>query len=229
MSLAIFDGDDFIDLSDIIPRQQDAILYANAWNGTHWLIGGGFLRNGVLFTFNGTNVVDLTSRIAEAVRSFASVQSIGWNGRYWLIGGIGFLAKYDGYNFTDLTYQLVRTVSRHARMPLTVNAIAWGGSSWMIGGGTPVAQIRNRIQDIAWIASYGSIGFDDLSVALPTYISRTGSTILTICRSENFWILGGYSDGNAILLSIKNGSLTDLSSLVAPTMSYVIWVGSMDP
>ena len=230
MSLAYFDGTDFVDLSDIIPRQQDAILYANAWNGTHWLIGGGFIRKGVLFTFNGTNVVDLTSRIAESVRDFASVQSIGWNGRYWLIGGVGFLAKYDGYNFTDLTYQLDRTVARHARLPLTVNAIAWGGSSWMIAGGIPIAQIPIRNSDVAWIATYGPAGFDDLSAALPTYISRpkSDSTILTICRSNDAWILGGYADGNGVLLSIRDGSLMDLSSLVSSTMNYVNWVGSTD-
>jgi len=230
MSLAIFDGDNFTDISSLVPLQQDALLYSNAWNGTYWLIGGGFLRNGVLFTFNGTNVVDLTSSIKVAVRSFASVQSIAWNGGYWLIGGVGFLAKYDGHSFTDLTAQLVRTVARRERLRLTVNAIAWDGFSWMIGGGTAIAQIKKRNQDIAWIASYSPSGFDDLSAALPTYISRprTGSTILTVCHSNNSWIIGGYSDGDAVLLSIKNGSLTDLSYLVTLTMTYVIWVGSND-
>jgi hypothetical protein len=156
------------------------------------------------------------------VPEFASVQSIGWNGRYWLIGGFGFLAKYDGYNFTDLTNQLAQKVDR---VSLTVNAIAWDGSSWMIAGGTPIAQIE---WDVAWMATYGPGGFDDLSAALPTYIShpRSDSSILTICRSDDAWILGGYSDGNGVLLSITNGAITDLSSLVSPTMSYVNWVST---
>jgi hypothetical protein len=244
MSLATFDGYNFIDLSGKVPRQQDGILYANAWNGTHWLVGGGYADSGVLFSFDGATIVDLTDRISSTVRSFASVQSIAWNGKYWLIGGIGFLARYDGYKFVDLTLQLRSSLHAHlvnvasivdalastgwgARhsSQLTVNAIVWNGSSWMLGGGSPVAQ---PTPNVAWLASYGANGFIDLSSSLPAYVSQpeqTGSSILSICHTESNWIFGGYSDDRAILFSYDNGSFVDMSHLVSK-MSYVIWVGS---
>ncbi len=62
MSLGTFNGSVFTDLSSLVPDQQDAILYANAWNGQYWLVGGGYKRIGVLFTFDGSNFVDLTTQ-----------------------------------------------------------------------------------------------------------------------------------------------------------------------
>jgi hypothetical protein len=231
MSLATFDGDNFTDLSAIIPGHGDAILYTNAWNGSLWMVGGGYYSYGTLFTFNGTNVTDLTSQISEAIGTFGSVQSLRWNGSYWLIGGYGFLAKYDGHKFQDLTSQLQDTISDDDSSPLIVNAMAWNGSSWMIGGGSIVAPEPKaeyqQAQPDAWVASYGTQGFRNLTKSLPTYISKPiiGSSILTISYVDNRWILGGFSDSDAILLSISPNSFADLSYLIGPTMSYVIWVG----
>jgi hypothetical protein len=243
MSLATFDGHNFTDLSGRVPRQQVGILYASTWNGTHWLVGGGYADSGILFSFDGSSIVDLTDRISKAVESFASIQSIAWNGKYWLIGGIGFLARYNGYSFVDLT-PLLRSAlrvhlanaasfadslssngwSRH-RSQLTVNAIAWDGSSWMLGGGSPVAQTT---PNVAWVTSYGANGFIDLSPSFPSFVShpeQTGSSILSICNTGNAWILGGFSDNHGILLSYEKGSVVNVSHLVSK-MSYVIWVGS---
>jgi len=246
MSLATFDGYNFTDLSAKVPRQQDGILYANAWNGTTWLVGGGYANLGVLFTYDGNTIADLTDRIFASVPSFASVQSIGWNGRYWLIGGIGFLAKYDGHRFTDLTRQLESALRLHMlnalavvdslsaitsvphRFQVVVNAIAWNGKSWMLGGGSPVAQ---RTPNVAWAALYGENGLVDISSSLPVRITQpdqTGSSILSIGYSGNKWILGGYVDNHASLLVYENGVATDLSNLVS-TMTYVIWVGAKPP
>jgi hypothetical protein len=243
MSIATFDGYNFTDLSGKVPRQQDGILYANAWNGTHWLLGGGYANSGVLLSFEGTTIVDLTDHISATVRSFASVQSIAWNGKYWLIGGIGFLAKFDGHNFVDLTSQLrsalhahlvnaasiVDTMatsgwSRHMSQ-LTVNAMVWNGSSWLLGGGSPVAQLT---PNVAWLASYGPNGLIDISWSLPPSVSqpeRSGSSILSICHIGSKWIFGGYSDDRAILFAYEKGSFVDMSNLVS-TMRYVIWVGA---
>ena len=125
MSLGTFNGTVFTDLSNLVPKQHDAILYANAWNGLYWLVGGGYLRDGTIFTFDGSRIVDLTTQAKHAIPSFASVQSIEWNGEYWLIGGIGFLAQYNGHNFVDLTQQLktaVREISIQSTLLLgTVN------------------------------------------------------------------------------------------------------------
>jgi hypothetical protein len=79
MALGTFNGSVFTDLSSLVPDQDDAILYANTWNGQNWLVGGGFLNDGVLFTFDGSKTVDLTVQARNAVPNFASVQSI-WKG-----------------------------------------------------------------------------------------------------------------------------------------------------
>ncbi len=229
MSLATFDGNKFTDLSTVVPEQGDAILYTNAWNGSLWMVGGGYYSYGTLFIFDGSNVTDLTSQINEAVGSFGSVLSVRWNGSYWLIGGYGFLAKYDGHNFQDLTRQLYDSISKDVSSPIIVNAIAWNGSSWLIGGGSMVAELQTKEQRsaVAWIASYGTQGFKDLTASLPTYITKPiiGSSILTISYLDNRWILGGFSDSDPILLTISPNSFTDLSYLIGPTMSYVIWIG----
>jgi len=220
MALATFTGSKFTDLSSLVPEQQDAILYTNAWNGRYWLVGGGYMSAGVLFTFDGNKIVDLTSRIQEAVRTFASVQALAWNGEYWLIGGIGFLAKYDGRNFTDLTQQLTHSLSMSDFY--AVNAIAWNGTSWLIGGGAPIAQVTTGN---AWIASYSTGGFVNLSSSLPSYLTRenTVSSILGITVANGTWIMGGYSNNHGILLTYHAGRLTDYSSLVSQ-FTYVDWV-----
>lgn len=107
MALGLFDGHNFTGLSSDVPDQWDAILYANAWNGNYWLVGGGWEGNeGVLFRYNGNNFTDLSPNLESVIPQFDSVQAIGWNGEYWLVGGVGFLVKYDGQNFTDLTPEL---------------------------------------------------------------------------------------------------------------------------
>jgi hypothetical protein len=223
LALATFDGNVFRDLSNIIPEQQDGILYANAWNGKYWLVGGGYQTSGVLFTFDGTGAVDLTPRIKYAVPTFSSVQSMAWNGNYWLIGGIGFLAKYDGFTFLDLTPELATILPM--RPANSVNAIAWNGITWLIGGGAPVAQPLSGSE--GWLAAYGPTGFVDLTYLLPYYVSRrsfTNSSILTIRYVGDAWIVGGYSNNHALLFMFNNGSMVDRSSLVK-AMSYLIWVG----
>ena len=222
MALATFDGYNFTDLSNIVPEQQDAILYTNAWNGETWLVGGGYKEEGVLFLFNGFNVMDLTPEIEKAVPTFASVQSIGWNGQYWLIGGVGFLAEYDGHTFVDLTQQLKNTVSNDIQ---SINAISWNSQSWLIGGGTPVAQLT---PSHAWVAAYTSSGFVDLSSTLPSYISNATQTssILTITSANGFWMIGGYSGNQGILFTYNDGFLTDYSRLVSG-LTYVDWVSGL--
>ncbi len=88
-------------------------------------------------------------------------------------------------------------------------------------------QTKEQRSAVAWIASYGTQGFKDLTASLPTYITKPiiGSSILTISYLDNRWILGGFSDSDPILLTISPNSFTDLSYLIGPTMSYVIWIG----
>ena len=171
MSLATFDGYHFTDLSALVPRQADAILYANAWNGKYWLVGGGYTRfRKVLFSFDGAKATDLTTQAVKRLPTFGSVQAIGWNGRYWLIGGIGFLASFDGQNFVDLTSGLSSLLGAD----FTVNAMAWDGYEWILAGGSPVAQL---VPGRAWVVTYSSFGFADLSPSLPSYVRTQTSSI----------------------------------------------------
>jgi len=223
MSLGTFNGSVFTDLSNLVPDQQDAILYANTWNGQNWLVGGGYLNDGVLFAFDGNKTVDITVQARNAIPNFASVQSIAWNGEYWLIGGIGFLAQYDGHKFVDLTQQLEHALKTYNFY--SVNAVAWNGQSWLIGGGSPIAQLS---PSNAWFASYTSNGFVDLSSALPSYISDGTriSSILGITAVNGMWFIGGYSSNRGILLAYNGGGLEDHSDLVS-TFAYVDWVSSL--
>jgi hypothetical protein len=223
MSLGTFNGSVFTDLSGLVPEQEDAILYANAWNGQYWLVGGGYASTGVLFTFDGNTTVDLTAQAKKAIPDFASVQSIAWNGHYWLIGGVGFLAKYDGHNFVDLTQQLQQVLSTYYFD--SVNAIAWNGQSWLIGGGTPIAQLG---LSQAWVVADTATGLIDLSSTLPLYIANAtqSSSILGITAANGMWFLGGYSNNRGILLTYDEGFLKDYSSLVNG-FTYVDWVSTL--
>jgi hypothetical protein len=141
---------------------------------------------GVLYSFDGSAILDLTRQAESVISSFASVQSIGWNGQYWLIGGVGFLAEYDGHTFVDQTQQLEDTLSNDIQ---SVDAVAWNGQSWIIGGGTPVAQLATSH---AWVATYTSSGFVDLSSTLPSYVTDVTQTssILSITSVNGFWMIG---------------------------------------
>jgi len=224
MSLSTFDGHDFTDLSDSIPRQRDAILYTNAWNGQYWLVGGGYGDDGVLFSFDGVSMVDLTAQIAQAVPSFGSVQSIAWNGYYWLIGGVNFLAAYDGYAFADLTNKLDSALTQSGACCTSVNAMAWNGAEWMLGGGTPVAQTD---YGQAWLATYSSTGFVDLTPEIKPLATDSipNSSILDVAAAPNSWVIGGYLSNRAFLYEYTGKSFTNLSDLVS-NFAYVNWIGA---
>ena len=219
MALAIFNGSNFTDLSGSVPDQQDAILYTNAWNSRYWLVGGGYKTDGVLFSFDGSKFVDLTSSISKAVPTFSSVQAVAWNGNYWLVGGVNFLAKYDGNTFTDLTTDLDALSS--GACCSTVNAIAWNGNTWLLGGGLPVAQLGGST---AWIAEYSAAGFTNLTSSISAGM-LANSSVLSITSVGGSWIIGGYSNGKGSLYVDTDGAFTNLSRLVS-TYTYVDWVGA---
>lgn len=223
MALAVFNGNNFTDLSESVPNQADYILYTNAWNGKYWLIGGGYMEGGVLFSYDGNKIVDLSGKLTEAVPTLESVQTLGWNGNYWLIGGIDFLATYDGQSFTDLTPKLKSALGWGSGCCSSVNAIAWDGAEWVIGGGTPVAQTG---AGNGWLVKYAGGNFTDLTSKIYPAIRGvlTESSVLSIAATEGLWVIGGYSKGQGSLYEYTGGSFKDISYLVS-SYTYVDWVG----
>lgn len=225
LSLGLFKNGIFVDYSSQIPVRMDGILYANAFNGTNWLVGGGYKAAGVLYSFDGQHIVDLSKAIQGSVKSFHSVQSISWNGKDWLIGGVGFLAIYDGVHFYDLTSQLNETMQGGLQGLNAVNSISWNGSAWLIAGGAPVSIVADQSQ--AWFAvldnetSVTSRSFINLTPLLDLPSSRS-SSILSTSFQGNMIFLGGYSEGNALLLSY-DGRINNMSFL-AKGMTYVNWL-----
>jgi hypothetical protein len=242
MALALFDGYKFIDLSPTLPtkirpNQWDAILYANAWNGRYWLVGGGWAGNVIpslrLFRYDGSKFTDLSTQLDNVVPNGA-VQSIQWNGDYWLVGGVGFLVKYDGQEFTDLTHELNAVIAPGYAVHEccnAVNALSWNGAEWLIAGGTPIAITYTLQQLNAWAVTYDGNKFTNLSQLLPTQITHPtyNSSILTATYTDNAWFLGGYADGHGTLISYTNSTTTDLSYLIRQETSTVNWVGGWAP
>jgi hypothetical protein len=232
LSIGLFNGTYFTDLSSRLPIQMDGILYANEYNGSEWLIGGGYLGTGVLFSFNGTSFTNLTNQIAKEVPTLASIQTIAWNGNYWLIGGAGFLAEYNGSTFTDLTQPLDKSLSSTNFNALytynAVNSVAWNGTTWLLGGGEQVGV--TTIPGLGWVASFNSTQFTNLTSqvlgSLNSSNSTSGTSILSIqpLPQQDSWIIGGYTNGEGMLLSYDGMMVTNLSNVVSG-MTYVIWLG----
>jgi len=245
MSMAILSSNGtFTDISAQIPSQQDLILYANAWNGKYWLVGGGWYGSsqGELLVLSGNTITDITNQIASVVHSFNSIQSIVWNGKYFLIGGVGFLAEYNGSTFTDLTPQLNSALTYYhslsANANNSVNAIAWMGTYWLLAGGTPVAYYQGVSSQSARIASIIpdsdqnlslSTTFKDISsVVIPKSILRidTNSTLLAMsCLSWSGCAIGGADSQGGVLLWFDGQKTLDLSPTLNSNMTYVQWVG----
>jgi hypothetical protein len=238
MALLLSNGT-FIDLSKQVPNQQDGILYANSWDGSEWLVGGGWYgyNSGDLFLYSPSGAVtDLTSQISSAVPEFNSVQSIAWNGHYFLIGGIGFLASYDPYagTFQDLTSDLSLVMGPNSLSNgnvNSVNSISWTGSSWLVAGGFPIAFYGSENQT-AWVASVSQnalsgMFYQDLTrYALPSYdLSVDNSTILSAACSQVGCVLGGSSDSKGLLVWFDGSSPNDLSSMLHDQTTYIQWVG----
>jgi hypothetical protein len=223
-SLATFDGNkNFTDLSGDVPEQKDQILYANAWNGKLWLIGGGYDYSGVLYSYNGSIFQDLTPQLRRMVTTFGSIQSIAWNGNYWLIGGMSFLAKYENNEFTDLTPELASSLGWTGWCCNSVNTIAWNDAEWMLGGGSPIAQLA---EGTAWLASYSLNRFVNLSPNLGEAVTDAyESSVLTVASTGQSWTIGGYANDHAILYLYAASTFTPLFNLVN-SFTYVNWVGA---
>ena len=226
MTLATFHHSNFTDLSSKIPNNQLGILYANQWNGSLWMVGGGFRLDGELFTFDGVTIHNLAKQITKSVRTFAPVTSLGWNGSIWLIGGDGFLATYDGHRFTDMTSSLRKAVGAF----YGVNGISWDSQNhkWLLAGGSTRADVR---RSTAWIATVSSTGDTlNLSSLLSCALKpATSSSILSSSFDRGQWALGGYATYGKrtspilLVISLPDLSVANFAYALGDT-TYVIWV-----
>ena len=218
MSLATFNGSTFKDFSNKVPDQGDYILYANAWNGKYWLVGGGLAVNGVLFSFTDSATKDLTNEIRDAVPSFGAVQAIAWNGVIWLIGGDHFLASFDGFRFHDLTSSLLKPLGL-SEYALSVNSIVWNQGTWIIGGG--ITRARVGFQS-AWLVEFNAYGVHRLP--LPAQMNEGKASILSVAAVGSLIVAGGYTGNHGVLVTYLSGDVGDISYVIQNDMSYVNWV-----
>jgi len=229
----------FIDLSQSIPQNQDGILYASAWNGSSWLVGGGYydFNVGVLYSVSPDgNIVDITSLFTQWVHNFNAVQSIAWNGTDWMVGGANFLAEYNPstgavYDLTGaLDFALNANDSLSSLLTNSVNSIVWTGKVWMIAGGAPVGYWGTENQT-AWVAYLDpqSGKFSDLtSQAIPSSIlsGSSMSGILSMACNDIGCVLGGFAGNSPMLIWYNGSGAIDLSNTIpSGDMTYVQWVG----
>jgi hypothetical protein len=240
MSLGLFNGSNFIDLSKRLPC-DDYILYTSGWNGKYWLVGGGYLGGEAIFSYNPSNntLNDLSSLFSTALGSdFHPVTSIAWNGDYWLIGGMGFLAKLDSGKITDLTSDVNTAAPGVLTYPNSVNSIVWDSSTstWYFGGGLPISLTPGLAgsPEQSWLVSYSTAGtFSNLTArVIPAdKLDTSNSAILSLRMSgDDTLVIGGYStpksnQGMLLLYDIGTGTTTDASSTVS-SFGYVDWVGT---
>jgi len=157
-------------------------VYAIAWNGSSWLIGGqrspGGVDHGVLIALRGDTVTNLTGSIANDFAG-GGVWSIGWNGTSWLIGGnssrSATLLSFNKGSFIDLTSRLVG----HGPQPW-VQMLAWNGNEWMVGGHGVFGLWTN-------------MGYIDL---FPTSPFQTGG-VYSSAWNGTAWLVGG--DGRELV------------------------------
>ena len=228
MALGLFENGTFTDLTSQIPHLSLGILYANFWNGSLWMVGGGYLDSEVLFTYHNGLVTDLTEMIKQEIPDVGAITSISWNGTDWMIGGDHFLAEYSNNHFIDLTQSLYNIQNPFG----AVNTIKWDDQSdlWLIGGGEPKAITD---PNNAWIAAISTNNIiTDFSSLLPTYITRNteASSILTSTYVNGIWIIGGYyetaSSVHPLLVAIDLHShfAIDYSDRLDGYLSYIIWI-----
>lgn len=170
-------------------------VYAIAWNGSSWLIGGqrspGGADQGVLVALSGNAVTNLTGSIANDFAG-GGVWSVGWNGTSWLIGGNSsktatLLGLSDG-SFTDLSSRLVG----HGSHPW-VQMLAWNGDEWMVGGH-------------GVFGLWTSTGYIDL---FPTSPFQKGGVYASAWNGTS-WLVGG--DGSE-LVWVRGDTATMATSL----------------
>jgi hypothetical protein len=231
MALGLFNGKKFVDLSQRLPF-DDFILYASAWNGEYWLVGGGYLSNGILFTYNPST--DAIAIITTSVP--ATVTSIGWNGKYFLVGGMGFLDSYNGRALSSLTASFNGAVKEKLSYPNSVDSILWNSSTstWYLAGGLPMSLTPGLAGSSAkaWVASYKAGSFVDLTAKIiPAKILHNSlSAVLSMAFDGEELYVGGYYSSNGgstnhDMLLLSNGKSTSNLSSKLGEMSYVDWLG----
>jgi hypothetical protein len=185
-------------------------VYAIAWNGSSWLIGGqrspGGADQGVLIALSGGTVTNLSAPIANYFVG-GGVWSVGWNGTSWLIGGnsskAATLLSLDHGSFTDLSSRLVG----HGSQPW-IQMLAWNGREWMVGGHGVFG---------LWTSS----GYIDL---FPTSPFQNGGVYASAWNGTS-WLVGG--DGNELVF-VRGGAATPATTLPAGFDRLALMIVSAD-
>jgi len=187
-------------------------INAMSSNGSSTLIGGSI---GKLNMWDGnTSPVSISTTAINLSSAFNStgsfpvtetVTAIANDGSNWLIGGTnGYLVKYDGSTFTNLT-----TISNAYFGTSTIKTIAWNGSEFLIGAtGGKLAKYYN-----------GAIYSSTSSVTSSNGGCFGASDINAIEWNGSEWIIGGAAgrlclyDPYTSSTSVTSPAATDFTSL----------------
>ncbi len=198
--LELYNGTSVSDLSSNIASTDPAI---NAKplitgpivnNGHYWLISTTRVgEQGHLYSFDGKQWADLTSDLQAAMpRTIFGGMQMAWNGTYWLIAANpGFIGKYDGHTFTDLTSQV-----QGFNDPKTVTSIAWNGEYFLITKLGP--------------GNHGQVmRYDGTTFSVPSGLDGT-NYITSVAWNGKYWLFSGFN--NQHLLKYDGTTFTDLGA-----------------
>jgi hypothetical protein len=210
-------------LSKLTLTPSEGTVWTGGWNGSEWLIsgwgavGGPSGSNPYLYLYDGERQIvagSLNQYEAESSWHGGDVFSVSYNGSEWLLSGLGSgslvqslkpsnhmaLAKFDGYNFTDLSPEVPY------QMDEILFTNAWNGHYWLVGGGWE--------GNTGVLLRYDGVSFTDLSSQLES-VKRQFDSVQAIQWNGRYWLIGGVG----FLAKYDGQEFTDLTAELNATTS----------
>ncbi len=181
-------------------------VYAIAWNGTGWLIGGqrsqGVKNEGALVSLYHGRITNLSGAVASAFRG-GGIWAVAWNGTGWLVGG----NSSAGPALVSWSANGARNLSS---LPVShgsdgwVQLLVWNGFEWLVGGEKVFGTLEGG-------------QYRDLDPASPFLSSGEFAAAWT----GSSWVVGGYG---ARLVWVRSGTVEAAPALPAGFDRFVTFV-----
>jgi hypothetical protein len=209
--LFVYNGTDFISLSDKLKNITSVALYqaAFSWNPEkgYWLIAfygsgtdekGKTIESNLLLRYDGERFL----KVMTLPPSFR-VSAMDYNGEYWLLGGGNKIAIYDGRNLSFIA---------QLRDNEEIRVVGWGSKYWLVGtnsgvikfDGHRVEKIREEliVNDIEWNGEYWLIGGRDSYSLSPKLVKYSGESFEDL--TEKMLNASSLAQRQTANLTIKN-------------------------